>query len=148
MNVNKMIHSLWIVLATIALVALPGRSQDNASRMTQGVAIKLVDPHPNLPNQLLPRNINNAGEIVGHIGDERDGTGFTRSRSGQYTEFLYPPPCGFFVNPCSYPMGINDRGEIVGFSLSEIPERFSETRRFVQDLAGCTGKFRRPAKQH
>jgi uncharacterized membrane protein len=119
MNSAKMMRSLSIVLATIALVAVPGRGQDNA-----GVAIKLVDPHPNLPNQLLPRNLNNVGEIVGHIGDERDGTGFTRSRSGQYTEFLYPPPCGFFVNPCSYPMGINDGGEIVGFSLSEIPGAF------------------------
>src|SRR6478672_13096312 len=99
MNSAKMMRSLSIVLATIALVAVPGRGQDNA-----GVAIKLVDPHPNLPNQLLPRNINNVGEIVGHIGDERDGTGFMRSRSGQYTEFLYPPQCGFFVNPCSYPM--------------------------------------------
>jgi len=130
MNVNKMMRGLWIVLSIISLAALPGRGQDSTNAgeagtaTTQGTAIKLVDPHPNLPTQLLPRNINNVGEIAGHIGDERDGTGFTRSRSGQYTEFLYPRQCGSIVNPCSYPMGINDRGETVGFSLSEIPGAF------------------------
>ncbi|MGZ7076355.1 MAG: hypothetical protein ACXVJL_10185 [Candidatus Angelobacter sp.] len=127
---NKIMRSLGIVLSMITLAALPGRGQDiaNASgfaaRMTPGAAIKLVDPHPNLPPQLLPRNINDVGEIVGHIGDEHDGTGFIRSRGGQYTEFLFPRQCGDFVTPCSYPMGINDRGEIVGVSQSEIPGAF------------------------
>lgn len=127
---NKIMRSLGIVLSMVTLTALPGRGQDiaNASefaaRMTPGGAIKLVDPHPNLPTQLLPRNINNVREIVGHIGDEHDGTGFIRSRGGQYTEFMFPGQCDFFISPCTYPMGLNDLGEIVGFSLAIKPAAF------------------------
>lgn len=120
---NKAMHQFWIVLPIISLLALSGLSQDNpaasgvATAATPGTVVKLVDPHPNLPTQLLPQGINNSGEIVGHIGDERDGTGFIRSKSGQYTEFMFPDECDGFFFPCTYPQGINDRGQIVGFAM-------------------------------
>ena len=126
MRLIRTMRGLWIVLVTIALAAVPGRGQGNAggaetaSGTTPRGAIKLVDSNPNLPTQQLPRNINNIGEIVGHIGDEHDETGFVRSRAGKYTEFLFPGQCDFVDTPCSFAMGVNDRGETVGFSTSTI----------------------------
>jgi uncharacterized membrane protein len=120
---KKAMRSLWVALATISFVVLPARGQNNitagdvANMATPVTIVKLMDPHPNLPNQLLPQGINNLGEIVGHIGDERDGTGFIRSKSGQYTEFMFPGECDGITFPCTYPQGINDRGQIVGFAV-------------------------------
>ena len=73
--------------------------------MTPRVAIKLVDPHPNLPNQLLPRNINNAGEIVGHIGDERDGTGFMLRRERPIHGIFVSATMWFFRQSLQLPHG-------------------------------------------
>jgi hypothetical protein len=117
---NKQMPSLWIMLAMTLLGFLPAQCQDNsaasalATANAPQIAIKLVDPHPNLPNQMLPQSINNVGEITGHLGDEHNGTGFIRSNNGQYTEFQFPGQCDSFVSPCTYPMGLNDQGEIVG----------------------------------
>jgi len=117
---KKLMPALWLIFAMILLGFLPAQGQNSsaanefATTSAPQIAIKLVDPHPNLPNQMLPQSINNVGEITGHLGDEHNGTGFIRSKSGQYTEFQFPGQCDSFISPCTYPMGLNDRGEIVG----------------------------------
>ncbi|HET9791545.1 MAG TPA: hypothetical protein VFR08_09610 [Candidatus Angelobacter sp.] len=117
---NKLMPRLWLIFAMTLLGFLPAECQNSsaanelATISAPQIDVKLVDPHPNLPNQMLPQSINNVGEITGHLGDEHNGTGFVRSKSGQYTEFQFPGQCDSFVSPCTYPMGLNDRGEIVG----------------------------------
>ncbi len=99
---------------------------------TPGVPIKLVDPHPNLPNQILPWKISNLGVIVGHIGDEHDGTGVVRDRNGEYTEFVSPDQCSFLDSPCTYATGVNDRGQIVGYAVLQ-----GGTKGFLREKSGA-----------
>lgn len=101
--------SVWLVIFAMIFLATPGRGGAQT--------IKITEPDPNLPNQILPQAINDRGDIVGHIGDEHDGTGFLRTRNGQFTEFLFPGQCDPFFGPCTYPQGINNRRQIVGMAF-------------------------------
>jgi len=128
MNLDKIMRGLWIVLATIQIASLPAQGQSDANTsqaQTSGIAIKLFDPNPHAPNQMLTQDINNVGEIVGYLGNEHNGHGFLRSNRGQYTEFFFPGTCFFSDQPCSYPTGVNDRGEIIGTTRFAIePQAF------------------------
>jgi len=110
---NRVFVRLALILFVLT-VAMAGFAQRPGS-----TAIKLANSDPNLPNQLLPQGINNRGDVVGHIGDERDGVGFVISANGQQETFVFPGQCDPLQAPgmCTYPHGINDRGEIVGNAL-------------------------------
>jgi len=56
------------------------------------------------------------------------------SKSGQYTEFQFPGQCDSFVSPCTYPMELNDRGEIVGTAF--LPEGALGGRALGRSLRG------------
>jgi len=107
-------RNLGFALLLVALLAAPVIGEDSSA----GTAVKLSNPDANLPNQLLPQSINSRGDITGHIGDEHDGIGFLRTADGQFHEFVFPGPCNqFYVSGCTYPQGINDRRQIVGFAV-------------------------------
>jgi hypothetical protein len=65
------------LVLSLTILAVVGQAQERGERKRNTV-IKLSDPHPGLPTQLLPQAINNRGEIIGHIGDEHDGTGLLK----------------------------------------------------------------------
>lgn len=135
MFMNKVMRSLLVVLSMTLLAAVFAQGQASLTDNYTPVAIKLVDPHPNLPTQMLVQDINNVGVIIGHLGDEHNGTGFVRSKSGQYTEFLFPGPCDG-APPCTYPQGVNDRGQIVGFTLPISPVPAAQS--FLREPDGST----------
>ncbi len=131
---NKIMRSLLVVLSLTSLAAVSAQGQASLTDNDTPVAIKLVDPHPSFPTQMLPQDINNPGVIIGHLGDEHNGTGFIRSKSGQYTEFLFPGPCGLGASPCTYPQGVNDRGQSVGFTMPISP--LQEAQSFLREPDG------------
>jgi hypothetical protein len=87
-----------------------------------------------------PASINARGDITGYVvcGDFRGHSGFIRSRNGDVTFFQAPGAEGGAPDPSTYPVSINNGGDVTGSYIDYPSLRY---RGFVRNRDGTFATF-------